>query len=160
MKFPNGLEAVMALVYGAVSRAREFICQCFLHNNGVCSIVGLFACFGQSDGKVGIPRIPTWRVSVSVPCGDEGVVWRPALGYVVSWAQSTPHPAASAIFIQWSLISMISGGGGGGGGPSNHISRNFTLTVASCISVIMPGDFKVVCIKQVFNSVCINQIPL
>ena len=32
-----------------------------------------------------------------------------------------------------------------------HIIRNFTLTVASCISVIMPGDFKVVCIKQVFH---------
>ena len=30
-------------------------------------------------------------------------------------------------------------------GPSKsiRISRNFTLTVASCISVIMPGDFKV-----------------
>ena len=28
--------------------------------------------------------------------------------------------------------------------------RNFTLTVASCISVIMPGDLKVVRIKQVF----------
>ena len=26
---------------------------------------------------------------------------------------------------------------------------NLTLTVASCISVIMPGDFQVVCIKQV-----------
>ena len=32
-----------------------------------------------------------------------------------------------------------------------HIIRNFTLTVASCISVIMPGDFKVVCIKQMFH---------
>ena len=43
-----------------------------------------------------------------------------------------------------------------------HIKRNFTITVASCISVIMPGDFKVVCIKQVFcfNSVCINEVPL
>ena len=28
-----------------------------------------------------------------------------------------------------------------------HIQRNFTITVASCISVIMPGDFKVVGIK-------------
>ena len=39
---------------------------------------------------------------------------------------------------------------------------NFTLTVASCISVIMPGDFKVVCIKQVFhfNSVHINEVLL
>ena len=43
-----------------------------------------------------------------------------------------------------------------------HIIRNFTLTVASCISVIMPGDFKVVCIKQVFhfNSVHINKVSL
>ena len=37
-------------------------------------------------------------------------------------------------------------------GPSKvHIIRNFTLTVASCISVIMPEDFKVACIKQVFH---------
>ena len=36
------------------------------------------------------------------------------------------------------------------------------LTVASCISVIMLGDFKVVCIKQIlcFNSVHINEVPL
>ena len=36
------------------------------------------------------------------------------------------------------------------------------MTVASCISVIMPGDFKVVRIKQVFrfNSVRINKVPL
>ena len=49
-------------------------------------------------------------------------------------------------------------------GPSKnvHINRNFTITVASCISVIMPGDFKVVRIKQVFrfNSVRINGVPL
>ena len=49
-------------------------------------------------------------------------------------------------------------------GPSKnvHIKRNFTITVASCISVIMPGDFKVVRIKQVFrfNSVRINEVPL
>ena len=32
-----------------------------------------------------------------------------------------------------------------------HIIRNFTPTVASCISIIMPGNFKVVCIKQVFH---------
>ena len=34
--------------------------------------------------------------------------------------------------------------------------------IASCISVIMPGDFKVVRIKQVFrfNSVRINEVPL
>ena len=46
--------------------------------------------------------------------------------------------------------------------PYTLIIRNFTLTVASCISVIMPGDFKVVCIKQVshFNSVHINKVPL
>ena len=43
-----------------------------------------------------------------------------------------------------------------------HVSRNFTLTVASCISVIMPGNFKAVCIKQVFhfNSGNINKVPL
>ena len=37
-------------------------------------------------------------------------------------------------------------------GPSKnvHTIRNFTLTVASCISVIVCGDFKVVCIKQYF----------
>ena len=32
-----------------------------------------------------------------------------------------------------------------------HCSRNFTLAVASCISVIMPGDLRVVC-KQVRNN--------
>ena len=39
---------------------------------------------------------------------------------------------------------------------------NFTIAVASCISVIMPGDFKVVCIKEIFrfNSVRINEVPL
>ena len=51
-------------------------------------------------------------------------------------------------------------------GPSKMfiLKGNFTITVASssCISVIMPGDFKVVCIKQVFrfNSVRINEVPL
>ena len=47
-------------------------------------------------------------------------------------------------------------------GPSKLfiLKRNFTIT--SCISVIMPGDFKVVRIKQVFhfNSVHINEVPL
>ena len=44
----------------------------------------------------------------------------------------------------------------------HNIIRNFTLTVASCVGVIMPGDFKVVCTKQVFhfNSVRINEVPL
>ena len=39
---------------------------------------------------------------------------------------------------------------------------NGISTVPSCISVIMPGDFKVVSIKQVFrfNSVHINEVPL
>ena len=32
-----------------------------------------------------------------------------------------------------------------------HIKRNFAITVASCVSVIMPVDFKVVRIKQVFR---------
>ena len=56
--------------------------------------------------------------------------------------------------IQWNLVNMNS--------RNVHIIRNFTLTVASCVSVIMPGDFKVVCIKQVshFNSVHINKVPL
>ena len=49
-------------------------------------------------------------------------------------------------------------------GPSNivNINRNFTITVASCISPIMRGDFKVVHISQVFrfNSVHINEVPL
>ena len=49
-------------------------------------------------------------------------------------------------------------------GPSKkfHIKRNFIITVASCISVIMPGDFKVVRIKRVFcfNSVRISEVPL
>ena len=38
-------------------------------------------------------------------------------------------------------------------GPSKnvHFIRDFTLTVASCISFIVSGDFKVVCIKQYFT---------
>ena len=45
-------------------------------------------------------------------------------------------------------------------GPSKivHINRNFTY-IASCISVIMRGDFKVVHISR-FNSVHINEVPL
>ena len=37
-------------------------------------------------------------------------------------------------------------------GPSKkvHIKRNFTLTVARCMGVIIPGDFKVVRIKRYF----------
>ena len=37
-------------------------------------------------------------------------------------------------------------------GPSKkvHIKRNFTLTVARCMGVIIPGDFKVVHIKRYF----------
>ena len=37
-------------------------------------------------------------------------------------------------------------------GPSKkvHIKRNFTLTVAGCMGVIVPGDFKVVHIKRDF----------
>ena len=31
-----------------------------------------------------------------------------------------------------------------------HIKRNFTLTVARCMGVIIPGDFKVVHIKRDF----------
>ena len=42
------------------------------------------------------------------------------------------------------------------------IVSNFTLTVTGRISVILPGDFKAVCTKQVFcfNSVHINKVPL
>ena len=40
-----------------------------------------------------------------------------------------------------------------------HIIRNFTLTVASYISVIMPGDFKVVRLFR-FNCVRINEVSL
>ena len=38
-------------------------------------------------------------------------------------------------------------------GPSKkvHIKRNFTLTVARCMGVIIPGDFKVVYIKRYFT---------
>ena len=38
-------------------------------------------------------------------------------------------------------------------GPSKkvHIKRNFTLTVARCTCVIIPGDFKVVHIKRFFT---------
>ena len=37
-------------------------------------------------------------------------------------------------------------------GPSKkvHIKRNFTLTVARCMGVIISGDFKVVHIKRYF----------
>ena len=45
-------------------------------------------------------------------------------------------------------------------GPSKFfISRNFTLSVASCTSVYnVPGGFKVVCTEQVF-CVHINEVP-
>ena len=44
-------------------------------------------------------------------------------------------------------------------GPSNK-EFHYQL-LCSCISCIMPGDFKVVCIKQVFrfNSVHIKNVP-
>ena len=62
------------------------------------------------------------------------------------------------MYVQWNLVNMNSRG------PSKilHINRNFTITVASCISPIMPGDLKVVRIKQVFrfNSVNINEVQL
>ena len=37
-------------------------------------------------------------------------------------------------------------------GPSKkvYIKRNFTLAVATCMGVIIPGDFKVVHIKRYF----------
>ena len=50
-------------------------------------------------------------------------------------------------YLQWNLVNMNSRG------PSKnvHFIRDFTLTVASCISFIVSGDFKVVCIKQYFT---------
>ena len=42
-----------------------------------------------------------------------------------------------------------------------HIKRNFTLSVACCMGIIMLGDFKVIHIKQVFHFNCIrNEFPL
>ena len=48
--------------------------------------------------------------------------------------------------VQSNLVNMNSTG------PSKkvHIKRNFTLTVARCMGVIIPGDFKVVHIKRYF----------
>ena len=48
--------------------------------------------------------------------------------------------------VQSNLVNMNSTG------PSKkvHIKRNFTLTVARCMCVIIPGDFKVVHIKRFF----------
>ena len=48
--------------------------------------------------------------------------------------------------VQSNLVNMNSTG------PSIkvHIKRNFTLTVARCMGVIIPGDFKVVHIKRYF----------
>ena len=48
--------------------------------------------------------------------------------------------------IQSNLVNMNSTG------PSKkvHIKRNFTVTVARCMGVIIPGDFKVVHIKRYF----------
>ena len=57
-----------------------------------------------------------------------------------------------SMYVQWNLANMNSRE------PSrNFISRNFTITVACRISVIMPGNFRVVCIKR-FNSVHSNCI--
>ena len=51
------------------------------------------------------------------------------------------------VYIQWNLVNNELQGTI----KNFHISRIFTLTVAtSCISVIMPGDFKVVCIHRCF----------
>ena len=54
-------------------------------------------------------------------------------------------------YLQWNLINMNSRG------PSEkvHFKRNFTLSVAICMGVIMLRDLKVVHIKQVvrFNLV-------
>ena len=50
------------------------------------------------------------------------------------------------LYIQSNLVNMNSTG------PSKkvHIKRNFTLTEARCMGVIVPGDFKVVHIKRDF----------
>ena len=49
-------------------------------------------------------------------------------------------------YIQLNLVNMNSTGP-----PKKvHIKRNYTLTVARCMGVIIPGDFKVVHIKRYF----------
>ena len=59
--------------------------------------------------------------------------------FIFVWTVSTVGPAADpgtkkgGFRVLWGQSETI------------HIIRNFTLTVASCISVIMPGDFKVLC---------------
>ena len=60
------------------------------------------------------------------------------------------------VCVQCNLVNMNSRG------PSKTfiLKRNFTITVATCISVIMPGDFNVVRKVFSFNSVCINEAPL
>ena len=49
----------------------------------------------------------------------------------------------SLTFLHNSSTLRMSRGGGGGGGEVKtvHICRYFVLTVASCITVILPGDF-------------------
>ena len=50
------------------------------------------------------------------------------------------------VYVQSNLVNMNSTG------PSKkvHIKRNFTLTVARCMDVIIPGNFKVIHIKRYF----------
>ena len=59
--------------------------------------------------------------------------------------------------IQWNLVNMS----GGGGSKIVHIKRNFN-SISTGLGVLMPGDLKVVHIKQVLhiNCVRINKDPL
>ena len=52
--------------------------------------------------------------------------------------------------IQWNLISQW---------DQKHVMRYFTLTVVGVVSVIIPGDLKVVRMFH-FSSVHINEVPL
>ena len=55
--------------------------------------------------------------------------------------------------LQWNLVTINSRG------PSEkvHFKRNFTGSVAI---FVMPGDLNLVRINQVFNCVCVNEVPL
>ena len=71
----------------------------------------------------------------------------------------TPTPDAHRPQVQWNLISVNSRG------PSEKVhlhKRNFTISVAICMGVIMLGDLKVVHIKQVFhfNRDRYNEVPV
>ena len=70
-----------------------------------------------------------WKEMINFRWGEKGLIFNGRKG-----------------LIQSNLVNMNSMG------PSKkvHIKRNFTLTVARCMGVIVPGDFKVVRIKSYF----------